>query len=286
MSTSLTPSQNLGLGVGTAVIEGLLLQPTLYWKNAKALKLPFSVNPRIIYRGTGASMYNEMQMMGLQFGLTGVFQKMFMSSNSNKSSNNSDNSIEPEMTNGQRLASAMMGGVVSAVFTAPVELVMIQQQQFGGTMIGTPLRVIKTYGFSNKGMFRGVLPVILRDSIYVSGLLGVTPIIQRFFIEKYGMSDINSSICASMVGGMVAAVPSHPLDITKTCMQGDMGQVVYKGVRSTMKTLWDEGGITRMYHGCMWRTFNIIATVFIANECRIRFPSYVNSSVLEYSVTH
>jgi solute carrier family 25 carnitine/acylcarnitine transporter 20/29 len=264
MSTELNPTQNLGLGVMTAVVEGLLLQPTLYWKNARAMKLPFTINPRIIYRGTAASMFNEIQMMGLQFGITGFFQKLFTSSSENR-----------QMSHFQGFFSATLGGMISACATSPIELVMIQQQRYGGTFIGTPVRVIRDHGILKTGMMRGVLPAILRDSIYVSGLLGFTPIFQDLLIRDYGMSNINASMCASMIGGMLASIPSHPFDICKTCMQGDMGQSVYKGLISTFKALWSEGGLRRMYNGCMWRTINITATVFIANECRVHLPAYI-----------
>ncbi|CAM9292008.1 unnamed protein product [Ectocarpus fasciculatus] len=264
MSKELTPSQNTALGVATAVIEGILLQPTLYWKNARALKLPFTLNPRIIYRGTAASMFNEIQMMAVQYGTTGFFHKIFHGENPEK------------MSNAHHFFSATLGGVISACFTSPVELVMIQQQQFGGTLVGTPIKVIKTHGILHNGIFRGLGPAMMRDSIYVTGLLGFTPFFQDMFEKDFGMGVGNAGMCASMLGGLVAAVPSHPFDIIKTCMQGDMNKETYKGIISTAKKLWGEGGVRRMFNGCMWRTINITATVYIANECRIRFPKYIS----------
>lgn len=71
MSSELTPGQNFALGtVGklimcttnialliqtflacvAALIEGLILQPTVYWKTAKAQRLPFTLDPRLLYR--------------------------------------------------------------------------------------------------------------------------------------------------------------------------------------------------------------------------------------------
>jgi hypothetical protein len=264
MSKDLSPAQNTGLGVATAIIEGLLLQPTLYWKNARALKLPFTLNPRIIYRGTAASMFNEIQMMAIQYGITGFFHQVFHGENPDK------------MSTSHHFISATLGGIISACFTSPVELVMIQQQQFGGTLIGTPIKVIKDYGIFHNGMFRGLGPAMMRDSIYVTGLLGFTPYFQDTFEKEFEMSTGNAGVCASMLGGLVAAVPSHPFDIVKTCMQGDMGKGTYVGIIATAKKLWSEGGANRMFNGCMWRTINITATVYIANECRIRFPKYMN----------
>ena len=78
MSGSLTDGENFSLGVFAAFVEAVCLQPTLYWKNARAQGLPFTLNPKIIYRGTAASVLNEMQMMGMQFGCTGALQRLWM----------------------------------------------------------------------------------------------------------------------------------------------------------------------------------------------------------------
>jgi hypothetical protein len=67
-------------------------------------------------------------------------------------------------------------------------------------------------------------------------------------------------------------VPSHPLDLVKTCMQSDMKQESYRNMSQSFQLLWTQGKVRRMFAGCFWRSFNIIATVYIANECRNRFP--------------
>lgn len=257
MSSNLTESQNFLLGVVAAFIEGIILQPTLYWKNAKAQGLPFSLNPTIIYRGTAASIYNEMQMMGLQFGLTGLFKRL----------------------NTQELGrlgdyfSAFFGGSVSAIFASPVELIMIQQQREGGNMFNTLRRITSNHG--NMIIFRGLMPAMCRDALYVSGFLGVTPLLQDYLMKKQSMNVIEAGLCASLFGGIVAALPSHPFDVVKTCMQGDLTRTKYSTMTLTLKTLWSEGRFIRLFNGCFWRSFNIVATVYIANECRLRLPIHM-----------
>lgn len=264
MSKSLTEGENAALGVFAAIIEGVLLQPTLYWKNARAQQLPFTINPRVIYRGTSASLFNEMQMMGLQFGLTAVFQRIHGSSNGDR---------EVKLSRTQEMSSATMGGVVASIFASPVELVMIQQQRFGGSFPHTIRRIVGDYSF--RALFRGLVPAMLRDAIYVSGLLGVTPILQDLLMTDYNMGETQAGLAASLAGGILGAIPSHPLDMIKTCMQGDMAQSTYRGFVHTARCVWLEGGLKRLFDGCFWRTFNITATVYIANECRVRLPKYL-----------
>lgn len=228
MSNKLTEFQNVVVGVAAAFVEAVILQPTLYWKNAKAAKLPFTLNPKIIYRGTSASIFNECQMMGLQFGTTGYFQKVV-----------SENG-KFELTQRQQITTAALGGFLTAFFTSPIEMVMIQQQRFGGSFIQTPLNVIKSYGFGPKGLMRGLIPTMMRDSIYVVGLLGITPVIQELLMKEYHLPSAQAGLYASLVGGVAAAIPSHPFDIVKTCMQGDLDRKQYMTFSHTFRTLFNE----------------------------------------------
>jgi hypothetical protein len=257
MSSNLSESQNFSLGVVAAFIEGIILQPTLYWKNAKAQKLPFSINPRVIYRGTAASIYNEMQMMGLQFGLTGLFKRL----NTEGAGKLGD------------YFSAFFGGSLAATFASPVELIMIQQQREGGSIFATLRRISLDHG--TLMLFRGLTPAMIRDALYVSGFLGVTPLLQEYLMQNHEMQVLEAGFCASMFGGIVAALPSHPFDVVKTCMQGDLQRVKYTTMIPTFRSLLKEGSFPRLFNGCFWRTFNIVATVYIANECRVRLPVHM-----------
>ena len=264
MSQSLTEFQNTLLGVTAAMIEGIILQPTVYWKNAKALNLPFSLNPMIVYRGTVASLFNECQMMGLQFGFTGFYQRLLM-----------DRSTKRSNAKTQEIMCSSLGGFTAAFFASPVELVMIQQQINGGSSIGTLIAALK-----GNQIFRGLTPALARDAIYVTGMLGVTPILQTYLVEEKQFSMSAAGFYASIAGGILAALPSHPFDMMKTCMQAKSFQTPIEDIltlRQTATQLWKEGGIRRIYAGAAWRTFNVTATIYIANECRVRMSPFFST---------
>mmetsp|Transcript_74946 Transcript_74946/g.199827 ORF Transcript_74946/g.199827 Transcript_74946/m.199827 type:complete len:95 (-) Transcript_74946:726-1010(-) len=73
---NLTEGENMALGASAAFVEAVILQPTIYWKNAAQQGLPFTMNPSILYRGLGAALCNEMGQMAVQFGTTSWVQKL------------------------------------------------------------------------------------------------------------------------------------------------------------------------------------------------------------------
>ena len=111
------------------------------------------------------------------------------------------------------------------------------------------------------GIFRGLSLTAARDSIYVVGMLGVTPFIQNSLVDRYGMTEATSSLPASLIGGVLASVPSHPLDVLKTIVQGHR-----TGRECSLREVLLRLGVMGLFRGCMWRTINITATVYIANE--------------------
>ena len=128
----------------------------------------------------------------------------------------------------------------ATVLTCPIELVMLQQQKYGGSFINSLERVTTRYGFGQRGWSRGLLPTIGRDTICVVGMLGITPIVQDYLMSKHNYSLEQASILASVVGGIFASIPSHPFDTIKTCMQGDMKQRTYTTFSKSASSLFKE----------------------------------------------
>ncbi len=254
----LEPAENALLGAASALLEGILLQPTLYWKNAAAQNLPFTADPTLIYRGTAAALVNESVQMALQFSVVGQLKE-----------------AAPSTPAGELVAAAA-GGVVSAAAASPVELIMVQQQRFGGGLLPVARRLLADHGAGASGMMRGLGPAILRDSIYVCGLLGLAPLVQRKLVQRLELPGSTASAYASVLGGVTAGVLSHPFDVIKTCMQGDMARTNYRGfVDSTLKLVRGPQGVRSLLNGCAWRTFNIVATIFVAVECCERLPPFL-----------
>jgi hypothetical protein len=263
----LNSKQNTFLGIVFGIIDVSLTQPLVYWKVASQQKLPFTFNPKIFYRGTFTNMFSMSILTGLQFPLTAISSKIITNGDTGR------------LTDKEIILSGFIGGSLSGIVCAPLELLMIQQQKFGGSLINTSKQIIRKYGFKNH--FRGLITSCGREGIYTAGYLGLGPVITRKLDENYNYSKTTNKIVGAIGGGTIASTLSHPLDTCKTCMQGDINKRKYKTTIKTFITLTKEYGISSLFRGYYWRTGKMICTVFILNECKqflspLFFPEIFN----------
>ena len=73
----LNETENLAVGLATGVVDVSLTQWMLYCKNASQQGMPLTLNPKVLYRGTGMSMVNMSVLSGLQLPLTATCQGLF-----------------------------------------------------------------------------------------------------------------------------------------------------------------------------------------------------------------
>ena len=180
------------------------------------------------------------------------------------------------LSNQQQISSACCGGLTTSIFSSPIELIMIQQQKYGQSMIQTLKTIVQHSGVRTIG--RGLFPTMCRESMFVTGLLGITPVVQELLESRYQYTPTLAGLYASIIGGVLAAVPSHPFDIIKTCMQSHIpgrsdSNKQYTSFLSTLQELYRVGGVRRFTNGIFWRTSSIVLTVYIVNECRVRLPN-------------
>jgi len=249
----LSEAENVALGSVASFIQAVILQPTLYWKNASQQGLPFTMKPGVIYRGMSASLYSEVGSCGVQFFLTGALKHAIVG-----------NTPRP-LTDNETMLAALLGGSIAALYTSPLELIMIQQQRFGLSFPGTVKHIVQEHGMFN-GVYRGLVSSVLRDGVYVWGLLGITPILQKHWESEYSLNKTAAGFGASLVGGASCAVLSCPTDVIKTCMQGDLERKKYGSLTSTIRTI-SKQGMGTFFNGVGWRIANITGTVLIVNEC-------------------
>lgn len=259
----MTDGENVILGVASASLVAVTLQPTLYWKNAAAHGLPFTLRPSLLFRGCGVNLLKESSEMALQFAVAGRMK-----------SGGGGCSLSSAA---REMSGAIGGGTFGALLVTPFECVMIQQQLHGTSLLATPSRIARRFGVLSGGLYRGLAIAASRDAIYVGGMLGLTPVVRRYLVregphcflllycspscwthrprpraeatqgcsqcpptpsspsgipyfpqvEDRGLPSTRAGMLAAAVGGVAGGVLSHPWDVVKTCMQGDLERIRY-----------------------------------------------------------
>lgn len=254
---NLSPAENFAVGASAGTIEVILLQPMLYCKNATQQGLPLTLNPMTLYRGLTVSVLNMASLTALQFPLSSMSASIITGGASKTRT----------LTDPEQVAAGFCGGVLSGFLCAPLELVLIQQQKFGGSLLGTPMRIMSTAG--PLSIMRGLIPSCGREGLFTAGYSGVGPAFAKALRESFGMDPIQSKMVGAIGAGVMCATLSHPLDTMKTCMQGDIEQKVYGGFGQTFATL-SKGGVSNFFRGWAWRTGRMILAVGIMSECKER----------------
>ena len=249
----LSDFENMGLGVAAGVIEICIDQPQLYCKVCSQQQInpfkPFALAN--FYRGLSISCINMGALTGLQFWLSGAIQKAI--------TGGEDRALTPI----EEMGSALLGGMISGVPCANMELIMTQQMRYGTTLLATPTKIISNSGVM--GMFRGTVTSVGREGVFTLGYLGLGPALDTYCHKEQKMSKASAAVCGAVGGGVVASVLSHPMDTIKTCMQGDIEGVTYGSLTQTAKTVYSESGVAGFYRGVQWRTSRLICLVGIIN---------------------
>ena len=253
---SLTPVENTLLGVvsGTEVL--LIVQPMIFWKNAAQQGLGFTLNPRTVYRGLGASAASQAFITGTQFFSTGYVKRALTGGENRR------------LTNLETIGAALVGGSISGVVCGPLELIMIQQQRNGGSFGAAASKLIG----GQRGVLsltRGLLPSIVREGAYCCGYLGIAPAMSRFFEEMLtgeqaegeSSGGAKARVLGALAGGIFAGVVSHPFDTIKTRMQGDPEAKLFRSMAEVVKDTGSRG----MFRGVMWRSTIIVTATLLIN---------------------
>lgn len=266
------------IGGVSGTVEVCINQPMVSWKNALQQGQPISFSPAVMYRGTLVNATSIAPITAIQFGVAGALTKVLAGDGR-------------QLTNSEKLGTSLAGGAVSAVIVCPADMIIIQQQKSGFSLMQQVNSIVNQHGAFK--LSKGLLPAIGRESLFVGGYLGLAPIVRSMLvaakpdmfaneagpISAHGEKEGNfaSLVVSAMLAGSAAGVLTHPIDTVKTRLQSDLAGTVYNNARQTSKLIYQESGIRGFYNGVLPRTGRICVAVLIFNECNRIFGSFARS---------
>jgi hypothetical protein len=213
-----------------------------------------TMDPRILYRGYLPNVANMGGCTLIQFVANGKLKNMVTGGEVR------------DLSAAENMATGFGAGAVSAFAGSPLELLMIQAQVKGGSLVARAqeLGLSSVWG-------RGFWCTVMREGIWSVGYLAFPPIFNNLFRTTWPetfTSEDRARFPAAAVGGAIACTLSMPFDTCKTCMQGDVERVKFGTMTNTFRTLAQESGVLGFFRGIMWRYSRQVVAICLLDKTR------------------
>lgn len=242
----LTERQNAILGIIGSSLEVTIQYPLHTIKNKLQENKPIPFNPSVLYKGVFINMYSLGVITGAQFYM---YKQLY------------------NLTNND-FASSFTSGCISGFIAAPSETFILQKHYHPGQKFNLMhSNLIKKNGFL-KIYTRGLLATMMRESIYTTGMLTLTPYLEKEY-------EING-LTASIYSGIISSILSHPFDTIKTHQQVDLNckNIFNKLIKDSYNVGYRKLA-SELFPGLFPRVTRIIGTFFIINESNKYFNDFV-----------
>lgn len=225
-------------------------------KGLKVIKGQFSKDPRVWFAGWRFAVPAQ-TAMGLVQTLMDRKVDLFLSPHGNP-------------TQLQRVFSSMIGGAIASPMVCPLETILTQMQiQFANgalpknvNVMGVIDQIYRSYGLA--GFTRGTLATAFRDMPYTYGYLKGHELFKPLF-NRVTQNDMTAQTLGAFFSAVINATISHPFDVVKTAMQGDMDKKKYTTFTRTWSIIFAETGWRGFFNGLAPRIGRVSFAIFYMN---------------------
>eukprot|EP00210_Caulerpa_lentillifera_P000789 g764.t1 len=256
------------IGAFAGAVETCVNQPLHALKNVLQDGRTIPRNPLHYYRGLPLNVMMMTQLTASQFGANSFCQSLLRKL------------TRQELSNGGIMASAAAAGTLSAILASPGELVILQQQRTGQSMIQQIQSLYRTHGLRCFG--RGFSMCAAREAFYTSGYLGLFPVLYSWLQSsslEASYSQNTLFLTSGVAAGVFGSFFSQPFDTIKTRQQAFLySNNVYLNSWTAVRTMKQNEGITTLWKGAFPRGLRIILAVFLLNEVRTRATQFLEGT--------
>lgn len=196
--------ESLLIGGATGATEVCINLPLWAIKMRAQCDLPFTMDPKILYRGFSIAFLSMTTTTALQL----------MSSSSLENYTLGNGKI---VTYEQRVLSAFAGGAVAALVFGPINLIGTQQHKHNYKSFYYSALVTRNK-LHFKGLFVGTPGTALSDGIFTCAFFGIYPWM-KVKTQNSNNNEYLTKYSAGAATGFSAAIISHPIDTIKTYQQ-------------------------------------------------------------------
>lgn len=254
---------DIAIGSAAAVVEVAVDQPLIYFKNMVQQGKPISLDRRILWRGAPGNAASLAPVTAIQV----VGNNLALDWLKHKGEN---------ITVTKQMFAAFGAGALSGFVSCPSENVMLKQQNSGATLYNSVKDIVKSHG--TRGMFRALVPTMMRDGGFSAGLLGLRPILKQR-LEQYNSNEALLTIASGVSAGVIAGVITHPFDTVKTVMQANLqDKQAASTFKELQKILHQDDATKKLFKGLTARSTRVVSAITLMGYVTDKLTSMLNNA--------
>lgn len=253
----LTALESVGVGIATGVVSATVNLPFWTIKMRKQCDLPFTMDPRVLYKGFPAVLATVVSITTLQ--IFNISRVESMSSGDTVSSQ-------------QRTFSSFIGSISSSLITNPLNIIGTQQHKHNNLSFAkTAKNMSHQLGF--RSFWIGLPISAVSESIYISAYYGFFPPL-KYYMNTYINNEIFAAMCAAVLAGIPTAVITQPADRIRTMQHQHADEKGKHHFTPSVKKIYRTKGVIGFFSGLIPRTVAITSTVLAAGTTADKMESF------------
>lgn len=258
---------------GFAGCAEVLVSGQILWALKARLQAgePFTMNPMILYRGLMPHLLGRLPITAAQ--ITGAEITMGVLSRKRN-----------DLTLTDRAAGAVVGGMAAAVFNAPAETIMLEQQKRASAIVlgvakaqkslsasEATRHLVSRYGWSV--LMTGYVGSAIRLATYNGVIFCGVPVLGQWIQQKTELPQPAAKMMASLFSSLFAVFVSNPADLAKTLQQAHIDKQRLS-LTETVRQEVARSGWTSLWKGFGWRYARVAAGAFVIDKANTIFNTF------------
>lgn len=263
-------SESLAAGCLTGSVATFVNMPAWALSTRVQQGQPFTLNPRILYRGTAVVLSTMVPSTMAQLTATAYIERSY------EKSVGGSTTISPEA----RMLTSFMGGATASPLSNMITLTITQQHKHSiSAFLPTAKDFLKKH--SARRLFTGLPSTMMADGLFILSFYGLAPTIKKH-IRAADSENVLFDVGSGFLAGWFAAVATHPAVRVKTIQHtaADTNGKV-PSILAAVKNIVAQDGYVGFYKGLSPRLIGLPLTVAAASIVSERFNEYIESTRLD-----
>jgi uncharacterized protein (DUF2062 family) len=237
------PIESLAIGAAAGCVGFTVNLPFWATKMRSQCNLPYTLDPRILYRGYTTGLTLMVPITSFQVFNTSRVENFAAGS-----------TVSPK----HKILASFMGGALVSIITNPLNLIGTQQHKHNYlSPYKTFITMTNHYGI--RSLFIGAPVMAITEGLFVTSFYGMFPFFKPY-LEKHTQNKYAVAFGAAVLSALPTTIITHPLDRLRAMQHQFADEKKKHEVKNCIKELYQNNRST-FFKGLIPRTAGTVCTV-------------------------